>query len=161
MALSKGDMLPGGSLLKLGENGPESVDAADLAKGRVIIFAVPGAYTPTCTNSHMPSFVKNAKALRDKGIEQIVCITVNDPFVAAAWARDTGADAAGITVLADADSSFTKALGYDFDAPPAGLLGRSRRYAMILRDGKVEEIQVEDSPGTCSITSGDALMGLV
>lgn len=161
MALSKGDKLPGGTLLKLGANGPEAVDAADLATGRTIIFAVPGAYTPTCTNSHMPSFVKNAEALRQKGIGQIVCITVNDPFVAAAWAKDTGADAAGIQVLADADGSFTKALGFSFDAPPAGLLGRSKRYAMILRDGQIEEIEVEESPGTCSITSGDSLLGLL
>lgn len=161
MTLSKGDKLPGGSLLKLGANGPEAVDAATLASGRVIIFAVPGAYTPTCTNSHMPSFVKNADSLRQKGISQIVCITVNDPFVTAAWAKDTGADTAGITVLADADGSFTKALGLNFDAPPAGLLGRSKRYAMILRDGQVEEIQVEDSPGTCSITSGESLLSLL
>ena len=158
MAISKGDRLPDGKLLKLGANGPEEVQAADLAKGRVAIFAVPGAYTPTCTNQHMPSFVKNAANFRDKGIDRIVCVTVNDPFVAAAWGKDTGASDAGIEVLADADGSFTKVLGLSFDAAAAGLLGRSKRYAMLLSDGTVERIEVEEAPGTCSVTSGESLL---
>lgn len=161
MAISKGDSLPAGKLLKMGESGPETVDVAELAQGHVAIFAVPGAYTPTCTNSHMPSFVKNADAFRDKGVSRIICVTVNDPFVAAAWAKDTGATAAGIEVLADADGSFTKALGLDFDAPPAGLLGRSKRYAMLVKDGAVTELQIEESPGACSISSGTSLLDLV
>ncbi len=161
MTISKGDKLPDGKLLKLGAGGPEAVDAADLGKGRAIIFAVPGAYTPTCTNAHMPSFVKNADKLREKGVQRIVCVTVNDPFVAAAWAKDTGADGAGIEVLADADGSFTSALGLTFDAPPAGLLGRSKRYAMIVQDGTIEELQIEETPGACAVTSGDSLLDLV
>lgn len=161
MAISKGDRLPAGKLLKLGEAGPEAVDVAELASGHVAIFAVPGAYTPTCTNAHMPSFVQNADAFRDKGVSRIICVTVNDPFVAAAWAKDTGATDAGIEVLADADGSFTKALGLDFDAPPAGLLGRSKRYAMLVQDGTVTELQVEESPGACSISSGTSLLDLI
>lgn len=161
MAISKGDRLPAGKLLKLGESGPEAVDVAELATGHVAIFAVPGAYTPTCTNAHMPSFVQNAGAFRDKGVSRIICVTVNDPFVAAAWAKDTGATDAGIEVLADADSSFTKALGLDFDAPPAGLIGRSKRYAMLVQDGTVTELQVEETPGACSVSSGASLLDLV
>lgn len=160
MAISKGDTLPEGKLLKLGESGPETVALADIASGYAAIFAVPGAYTPTCTNAHMPGFVKNADALRAKGVDRIVCVTVNDPFVAAAWARDTGATDAGIEVLADADGSVTKALGLDFDAPPAGLLGRSKRYAMLVKNGVVTELQVEESPGACSISSGESLLDL-
>lgn len=160
MAISQGDQLPGGKLLKLGDNGPEEVQVADIGSGYAAVFAVPGAYTPTCTNAHMPGFVKNADKFREKGVDRIVCITVNDPFVALAWAKDTGADAAGIEVLADADGSFTKALGLSFDAPPAGLLGRSKRYAMLVRGGVVEQLQVEESAGACSISSGESLLDL-
>lgn len=158
MAISKGDKLPAATLLKLGAEGIEKVDLTEAIKGRAAIFAVPGAFTPTCSNAHMPSFVRSADQFRAKGIDRIICITVNDPFVANAWAKDTGADGAGIEVLADADGSLTKALGMDFDAAPAGLLGRSKRYAMLVRGGVVEELELEESPGACSITSGDSLL---
>jgi len=160
MSIAKGDTLPEGKLLKLGANGPEEVAAADLAQGLVAIFAVPGAYTPTCTNAHMPSFVKNVGNFHEKGISRVVCITVNDPFVAGNWARDTGAADAGIEVLADADGSFTKALGMDI-AAPGWINGRSKRYAMLVSDGKVVEIQVEEVPSACSVSSGESLLDLV
>ncbi|MFC3570478.1 peroxiredoxin [Paracoccus sp. TOH] len=160
MSISKGDKLPEGKLLKPGANGPEEVAAADLARGRVAIFAVPGAYTPTCTNAHMPSFVKNADKFRAKGVSRVICITVNDPFVAGKWAADTGATDAGIEVLADGDGSFTKSLGMNIEG--AGWVnGRSKRYAMLVNDGTVEELQIEESPGACSVTSGDSLLDLV
>lgn len=159
MTIAKGARLPAGQLLKLGENGPEPVDAAGLAQGRVAIFAVPGAYTPTCTNAHMPSFVQNADKLRDKGVARVVCIAVNDPFVAGRWAQDTGANDAGIEVLADADGSFTRALGMDIKAE-GWVNGRSRRYAMLVDDGTVTSLQVEETPGTCTLTSGEALLEL-
>lgn len=160
MTIAKGDKLPAGKLFKLGENGPEPVETAALSQGRVALFAVPGAYTPTCSNAHMPSFVKNADKFRDKGVAQIVCVTVNDPFVAGAWAKDTGANDAGIQVLADADGSFTKALGLDIQAE-GWVNGRSKRYAMILDNGVVQELQVEESPGACALSSGDSLLDLV
>lgn len=160
MAIEKGASLPEGKLVKLGENGPETVEVAELRQGRVAIFAVPGAYTPTCTNAHMPSFVKNAGALRDKGVSRIVCITVNDPFVAGHWAKDTGATGAGIEVLADADGSFTKALGMDIQAD-GWVKGRSKRYTMLVDDGTVSALEIEESPGTCSVSSGDSLLGLL
>lgn len=160
MSIAKGDTLPAGKLVKLGENGPEPVDVADLSQGRVAIFAVPGAYTPTCTNAHMPSFVKNADAFRAKGVSRIVCVTVNDPFVAGHWARDTGAAEAGIEVLADADGSWTKALGMDIQAD-GWVKGRSKRYAMLVNGGTVETLEIEESPGACSISSGDSLLGLI
>ena len=160
MSISKGDTLPAGQLLKPGPNGPEPVDAADLATGHIAIFAVPGAYTPTCTNAHMPSFVKNADKFRERGVTRIICITVNDPFVAGAWASDTGATSAGIEVLADADGSYTKALGVNI-VGDGWVNGRSKRYAMLVTDGVVTELQVEESPGACSISSGDSLLDLV
>lgn len=158
MSIQPGDTFPDGSLLRVGENGPEAVDAADLAKGRVAIFGLPGAFTGTCTNAHMPSFIRTADQFRAKGIDRIVCLTVNDPFVSDAWAQSTGAPDAGIEVLADADGSVTKALGLDFDAPPAGLYGRCKRFAALMTDGRIDVIDVEDSPGMCSVSAGEALL---
>lgn len=158
MTIQVGQALPAGSLLRVGENGPEAVDTAELAKGRTVVFGLPGAYTGTCTNAHMPSFIRTAQQFRDKGYERIVCLTVNDPFVCDAWAKSTEADKAGIEVLADADGSLTKALGLDFDAPPAGLFGRCKRFAALLSDGKFDVIDVEESPGMCSVSAGEALL---
>ncbi|MTH62833.1 peroxiredoxin [Paracoccus shanxieyensis] len=159
MAIAKGDKLPAGELVKLGENGPETVKVQDLT-GKVAIFAVPGAYTPTCSNSHMPSFVKNADKFREKGVSRVICVTVNDPFVAGAWSKSTGAGDAGIEVLADADGSWTKALGMNIEG--AGWVnGRSKRYAMLVDGGVVTEFQVEESPGACTISSGESLLDLV
>ena len=158
MAITAGDTFPAGTLLKVGANGPEAVETAALAKGRVAIFGVPGAFTGTCTNAHMPSFIRTAEAFRSKGVDRIVCLTVNDPFVADAWAKATGADKAGIEVLADADGSVTKAMGLSFDAPPAGLFGRCKRFAALLRDGAAEVVEVEDNPGQCSVSAGEALL---
>ncbi|MFN3276697.1 MAG: peroxiredoxin [Paracoccus sp. (in: a-proteobacteria)] len=158
MTITIGEKLPEGQLLRVGEAGPESVATADLMQGRVALFGLPGAFTGTCTNAHMPSFIRTAEAFRQKGIDRIICLTVNDPFVTKAWAEATGADNAGIEVLADADGSVTKALGLDFDAPPAGLFGRCKRFAALVRDGVVEVIDVEDSPGTCSVSAGESLL---
>ena len=158
MTITVGDRLPEGKLLRVGANGPEAVDTADLARGRVALFGVPGAFTGTCTNAHMPSFVRNADAFRGKGVDRIVCMTVNDPFVADAWAKATGADKAGIEVLADADGSLTRALGLNFDAPPAGLQGRCKRFAALLNNGVFEAFEVEESPGQCSVSAGESLL---
>ena len=159
MTIKAGDKLPQGNLMRLGEGGrPEMVDMAELATGRVAIFGLPGAYTGTCTTAHMPSFIRTADQFRAKGVDRIVCLTVNDAFVATAWAKDTGADVAGIEVLADADGSVTRALGLAFDAPPVGLFGRCKRCAMLATNGTVEVIQIEDSPGLCTVSGGEALL---
>ena len=158
MTITVGDKLPAGKALRVGDSGPEEVDLAEVASGRVAVFGLPGAFTGTCTNAHMPSFIRSADAFRDKGISRIVCLTVNDPFVTDAWSRATGADKAGIEVLADADGSITKALGLSFDAPPAGLYGRCKRFAALLNEGSFEVVEIEDSPGTCSVSAGEALL---
>ena len=159
MTIKAGDKLPQGNLMRLGEGGrPEMVDMAGLAGGRVVIFGLPGAYTGTCTTAHMPSFIRTADQFRARGVDRIICLTVNDAFVATAWARDTGADVAGIEVLADADGSVTRAMGLNFDAPPAGLIGRCKRCAMLVKDGAVEVIQIEESPGLCTVSAGEALL---
>ncbi|TJZ86649.1 peroxiredoxin [Paracoccus hibiscisoli] len=161
MTITAGDRLPRGHLLRVGEAGPEAVDTAELMKGKVALFGLPGAFTGTCTNAHMPSFVRHADAFRAKGVLRIVCITVNDPFVVKAWADQTGATEAGIEVLADADGSMTKALGLDFTAPPVGFFGRCKRFAALVEDGEIKAIDVEDSPGNCTVSAGEALLDKV
>ena len=159
MTIAVGDRLPEATLVQMGANGPESVALADRVKGRkVAIFAVPGAFTPTCHSAHVPSFIRTAGDFAAKGVAEIICISVNDPFVMKAWGEATGADAAGIAMLSDAQSAFTKAIGMDFDAPPAGLVARSKRYAMLVDDGVVVAFQPEESPGVCDVSGGEALL---
>lgn len=159
MTIATGDKLPAADLVRLGENGPEKVALADHAKGRkLVVFAVPGAFTPTCHSAHVPSFIRTKDQFAEKGVDEIICVAVNDPFVLKAWGEATGATAAGITMLGDAEGTFTKAIGMAFDAPPAGLMGRSKRYAMLVEDGTVTKLHVEESPGTCEVSGGEALL---
>lgn len=162
MVISTGEKLPDATLVRMGNDGPESVALADLLKGRkVVIFAVPGAFTPTCHSAHVPSFIRTKDQFAAKGVDEIICISVNDPFVMKAWGEATGANSAGITMLGDPDSSFTKAIGMEFDAPPAGLMARSKRYAMVVDDGTVTVFQAEESPGVCEVSGGEALLEAV
>ena len=162
MTISVGQTLPEATLIHMGDNGPEAVFVHARAKGRkVVIFAVPGAFTPTCHSAHVPSFIRTKAGFAAKGVDEIICVSVNDPFVMKAWGEATGATAAGLTMLADADSSFTKAMGLAFDAPPVGLLARSKRYALYAEDGVVKALHLEESPGTCDISGGEALLKAV
>jgi peroxiredoxin len=106
----------------------------------------------------VPSFIRTKDGFAGKGVDEIICISVNDPFVMQAWGEQTGATEAGITMLGDADASFTKAMGMDFSAPPVGLIDRSKRYAMIVEDGIVKAMGVEDNPGVCDASAGEALL---
>lgn len=162
MAISQGDMLPEVTLLEMTSEGPKPVSLADKTKGRkVAIFALPGAFTGTCTTAHVPSFIRTKDDFTAKGVDEIICISVNDPFVMGVWGEQTGASAAGITMLADAESTFTSAMGMAFDAPPVGFVGRSKRYAMIVDDGKVLALQADDNPGVCDLSGGEALLEAV
>ncbi len=157
--ISVGDKLPEATLTRLGAEGPEQVQISDLTTGRtVVIFAVPGAYTPTCHSAHVPSFIRTKDQFAAKGVDEIICVSANDPFVMQAWGESTGAAAAGISMLGDAESTFTEALGMRFDAPPAGLLGRSKRYAMLVTDGEVKLLHLEESPGQCEVSAGESLL---
>lgn len=159
MTISKGDKLPDATLVQLGSEGPAPVSMADKVKGRkVVIFAVPGAFTPTCHSAHVPSFIRTKDQFDSKGVDEIICVSVNDPFVMKAWGEATGAAAAGLTMLADPASAFTKAIGMDFDAPPVGLIARSKRYAMLVEDGVVSLLNEESSPGECEISAGEGLL---
>jgi len=159
MTISIGDTLPSAKLLKIGDGGPEYVSLDDKVKGRkVIIFGLPGAFTGTCTAAHVPSFIRTKPKFDAKGVDEIICISVNDPHVMRAWGESTGAAAAGLTFLADADSAFTGAIGMQFDAPAAGFHKRSIRYAMYVVDGKVQILNVEEARGVCEMSSGETLL---
>ncbi|MCB1352614.1 MAG: peroxiredoxin [Rhodobacteraceae bacterium] len=158
MTISVGDKLPEADFLVVGDNGPEAVSASSLFAGRkVVVFGVPGAYTATCTKEHVPSFVKTADALAAKGVDEIVCISVNDPFVMASWGDSTGAKDAGIRMLADPASSFTEAVGLTFDAPAAGFFKRSQRYSMLVEDGVVSKLNIEPARA-CTISGGETIL---
>ena len=162
MTIQVGDTLPAADLMQMGDAGPEKTSLTDLAAGRkVVIFGLPGAYTGTCSSEHVPGFIQHAEALRAKGVDDIICVSVNDAFVMKAWAKDTGAEAAGLKLLGDPLSSFTKSVGLDFDAPDFGLVGRSLRYAMVVEDGKVTALNVEENPGVCDVAGGAAVLAMV
>ncbi|SMX40657.1 peroxiredoxin [Maliponia aquimaris] len=162
MTISEGDSLPEATLARMGDKGPEQVTVSALTKGRkVVIFGLPGAYTGTCTTAHVPSFIRTMDGLKAKGVEDVYCVSVNDPFVMGAWGESTGANAAGIGMLGDPAAELTKAMGLDFTAPPVGLYDRSKRYAMLVEDGKVVKLQVEESPGVCEVSAGEALLAAI
>lgn len=159
MPIKTGDTLPGATLVQMGPDGPEQVRLGDKLDGRrVIIFAVPGAFTPTCHSAHVPSFIRTKDAFMEKGVDEIICISVNDPFVLKAWGEATGASEAGITLLGDPESAFTQAIGMEFTAPPAGLVARSKRYAMLVEAGVVKVLQQEEGPGVCDVSGGEAML---
>ncbi len=159
MAISVGETLPGGTLMTVGADGPEPVELESKVKGRkVVIFAVPGAFTPTCHSAHVPSFLRVKDELGAKGVDEVICVSVNDPWVMQAWGEASGAAEGGITMLADSSGAFTKAIGMDFDAPPVGFAGRSKRYAMLVEDGVVQVLNLEESPGTCEISGGESML---
>lgn len=157
MPIEPGQRLPEATLTLKDAEGVQQIQLADRLAGRkVVIFAVPGAYTPTCSSAHLPSFVRTLPDLRAKGVDEVICLSVNDPFVMEAWGKDAGAD--GISMMADADGAFTAAIGMAFDAPAVGLLARSVRYSMLVEDGEVTRLNLEQGPGVCELTAGETLL---
>lgn len=159
MVISVGDKLPGATLLTMGANGPEQVDLGTKLKDRkVVIFGLPGAFTGICTTAHVPSFIRTRPGFDAKGVDEVICITVNDPFVVKAWSDATGAEKAGIVTLADAESTFTTAIGMNFSAPAAGFVNRSMRYSLYAEDGVVKLLNPEVVRGACEISAGETLL---
>lgn len=159
MAIAVGDKLPEATLLRLGEDGPEEVKVSSLTKGRKIaIFGFPGAFTGTCATAHVPSFMRTRDGFSEKGVEEVIGVTVNDPFVVAAFDEATGAGAAGVTLLGDPMSEFALALEMALTIPAVGFRDRSLRYAMLVEDGVVTVLQVEDELGACTVSGGEALL---
>jgi len=156
--IETGATLPEGTLMEMTADGPKPVATGDLFKGRVVLFGVPGAFTPTCNNDHLPTFVTNMEALKARGVDTVACLSVNDPFVMGAWGESTGASGAGIRMLGDPSGAFVKALGLDFTADVVGLFGRTKRFAAVIEDGTVKALAVEDNPGEASVTTAEAIM---
>ena len=162
MTISVGATLPDAQLQVMGANGPESVSlAAKLAGRNVVIFGLPGAYTGTCTSAHVPSFIRTQDKLAAKGVDEVICLSVNDAFVMKAWGDSTGATSAGITMLGDVDSAFTKAIGMNFTVPPIGFFDRSKRYALYAVDGVVKVLHAEEIAGQCDISGGEAMLAAI
>lgn len=157
MAIAVGDKLPAGTFKTPGEDGPRDITTSEVFDGKkVVLFAVPGAFTGTCTNTHVPGYLDNYDAILRKGVDTIAVLAVNDVAVMGAWAEFT--DAAGkLLFLADGNADFTKAIGMDSDLSVAGMGTRSKRYSMIVEDGVVTSINVEEKGGQ-AITSGAARM---
>jgi peroxiredoxin len=157
MGIKAGDALPDVKLKEMGEGGPKDVSIGELTKGRtVVFFAVPGAFTPTCSMKHLPGFVEKAAELRSKGVDEVVCLSVNDPFVMGAWGKDQNA-AGKVRMLADGNGDFTKALGLTLDGSGFGMGLRSQRYALVAKDGVVEHLFVEAGPGL-TVSSAESVL---
>lgn len=157
MTISKGDKLPDVALVKATAEGPDKVQSADYFAGKkVALFCVPGAFTPTCSAKHLPGYVEKAAELKAKGVDEIACTSVNDAFVLGAWNQAAGSE--DITMLADGNGDFAKALGLDADFSGFGMGTRAQRYSMIVDDGVVSELNVEDA-GQFKVSSAEHLMG--
>ncbi len=158
MTIKVGDRLPEAKFRVMTGEGPQVKTTDDIFKGKkVALFAVPGAYTNTCHKMHMPSVFQNAAAIKAKGVDTVAVVSVNDIFVMKAWQRDTDLNNEGL-YLADGNGEFTKAIGMEFDGSGNGLGIRSKRYSMLVEDGVVKKLNVEDSPGKVEVSGGDTLL---
>jgi glutaredoxin/glutathione-dependent peroxiredoxin len=157
MTIQVGDKLPSATLIKATENGPDAVQTDEFFAGRkVALFSVPGAFTPTCSARHLPGFVENIDALKAKGVDEVACTAVNDAFVMAAWAKQAGAEGK-VTMLSDGNGAFVKALGLEMDGSKFGMGTRGQRFSMIVDDGVVKELNVEQ-PGDFRVSSAEHLL---
>lgn len=159
MTINVGDPIPEGKLQRMGENGPEDVSTDDIFKGkRVVLFAVPGAFTPGCSMTHLPGFVVNADTIKARGVDTIACMAVNDAFVMDAWGKAHNADQ--LLMLGDGNGDFTRALGLELDGRGFGLGMRSQRFAMVVDDGVVTHLKVEEGPGV-EASSAETILTLL
>ena len=157
MSINVGDRIPQTTLMKATAEGPQPIDSDEFFRGRrVALFAVPGAFTPTCSVRHLPGFVERADELKAKGVDGIACTSVNDAFVMWAWAESSGVGDK-VTMLADGNGEFASALGLAADSSKYGMGTRSRRYSMIVNDGVVEQLNIEE-PGAFNVSSADYLL---
>ena len=156
MSIQIGDRIPVAVLSQMSENGPQPVSTSDYFSGRkVVLFAVPGAFTPTCSAYHLPGFVEQAAAFNDKGIDAIACMSVNDVFVMDAWGKSANAD--GIDMLGDGNGEFSEALGLEMDASAFGMGTRSQRFAFVADDGIITQLFIE-APGEFKVSSAESVL---
>lgn len=156
MTIAVGEKIPATSLTVMGDKGPQPFSSADLfADKKVVVFAVPGAYTPTCSAAHVPGFVVNAPDIKAKGVDSIICVSVNDAFVMSAWGKVQNAD--DLIMAADGNGDFTEALGLTMDASAFGMGKRSQRYSMIVDNGVVSALHV-DAGGAFEVSSAQKIL---
>lgn len=156
-----GERIPSVTLRRIKDGGIEEVATSDYFAGRkVALIGVPGAFTPTCSQQHLPGYVDKADDFKAKGVDDIACVSVNDPFVMDAWAKSSGAGDK-VTLLADGNGELTKAMGLEFDGSGAGLGLRCKRFAMLVDDGVVKALHVEDSPGALQVSGAESLLAEV
>jgi peroxiredoxin len=156
MAIQEGDKLPAATMFMMQDGKPGPVTTSDLFDGKkTVVFALPGAYTPTCSQAHLPGYVVNADAIKAKGVDSIVCISVNDAFVMDSWGADKNAEE--ILMVGDGNGEFTAALGLEMDGSGFGMGTRSQRYAMIVDDGTVTKLAVED-PGQFEVSKAESIL---
>jgi peroxiredoxin len=158
MTIQIGDTIPDISFMTMTENGPEPVGKEYFEGKTVALFAVPGAFTPTCSAKHLPGFIEKAGELMAKGVDAIACTSVNDVFVMGAWGKSAGAE--GITLLADGNGAFAQAVGLTMDGSKFGMGTRSQRYSMLIEDGVVKQLNVE-APGEFKVSTADYLLGQI
>lgn len=157
MTIKVGDKVPAAKLKQMTPEGMKDIDSSDFFKGKkVVLFAVPGAFTPTCSAKHLPGFVEKASELKSKGVDVVACLSVNDAFVMNAWGKDQKADGK-VQMLADGNGDFTRAVGLELDGSGYGLGKRSQRYAMVVQDGVVKTLNVE-KPGAFEVSSAEAIL---
>ncbi|MCI0752555.1 peroxiredoxin [Teichococcus vastitatis] len=160
MAIQVGDTIPATTLTEATVEGPRELSTEALFGGKtVVLFGVPGAFTPTCSAKHLPSFLENAAALKAKGVDVIACMAVNDAFVMRAWAKDQGVSEE-VVMLADGAAAFTKALGLELDLTARGMGVRCQRFALVAKNGKVTHVGVEQ-PGAFEVSSGQAILAAI
>jgi peroxiredoxin len=160
MTIKVGDKIPSATLYRMGENGPEAVTTDELCAGKkVVLFGVPGAFTPTCSAQHVPGFLQNADALKAKGVDTIACMAVNDAFVMGAWGKDQGSGDK-VAMLADGSAELTKKMGIELDLTSRGLGVRSRRFSMLLDDGVVKQLNLEEG-GALETSGAETLLGQI
>lgn len=158
MTIAKGDSLPEATFRVMGPEGIETLTTDQVFGGKkVVLFAVPGAYTPTCHLKHLPGFVENADKFKSAGIDTLACVAVNDPFVLDAWAKASGTEGK-VQLLSDGNGEFTKKIGMDFDGSGIGLGTRSKRYAMLVENGVVKVLHTEDSPGVAEVSTATEML---
>jgi peroxiredoxin len=158
MSIAIGDSLPEATFRILGSEGIDKLTTAEVFGGKkVVLFAVPGAFTPTCHLKHLPGFIDKADAFKKKGVNTVACVAVNDPFVLDAWAKATGG-MGKVLFLSDGNGEFTKKIGLDFDGSGIGLGTRSKRYAMLVDEGVVKALNIEDSPGVADVSTAEKLL---
>lgn len=158
MTIAVGASLPASTFRVMTDDGPAPRTTDEVFKGRrVVLFAVPGAFTPTCHKNHLPGYLAKAAEIKGKGVDAIICTATNDAFVLSAWAKATGADGV-IEMLSDGNGDFAKAIGLDLDGTGFGLGIRSKRYAMLVDNGVVKSLAVEDAPGKADLSGADAMM---